>query len=485
MQDASPENRDDLKSCPLCAERIKKNAIRCKHCHADLIKAHEPQPREGRERLAPLLSFAIIGSGQIFNGRIVSGLAAFVISVIVFEVQRSSDISFSYAIAQTFFLVLPLYIIGVWDAFKNPKKRVRLFSIILSLYYLFFVGQLFWCICGANMWTAYQESQNKPADKTAETLDGPNEQFNDILNSDTRPSTTTHANNPVGTDSTRDELLNISPPVDKTGTPNPADDSSAANPSMMPSIPNPFVHPSANLSSAPSPAPAPISMPKIGGPTPAPMAKAGIGVSSATDPGAAPAPINIATGERENVCSGPPIPVPVGGSSTPKRVDGRAAGGGSLAISVAPFVAPAASGGNIDTKESGKPTEFLVGSSLEENNVGNLTSYLRIVQTRIKRAWYPPVGEAPTDVSVSSDAPIGAHLSAARRGQYKKMSAAFEIHKDGQVTNLRIEISSGSEMTDAAALKAVVNAAPFNPLPQSSPEAVDVMASFQSEVGHN
>lgn len=33
------EPRGDTKTCPLCAEEIKKTAIRCKHCHADLSDA--------------------------------------------------------------------------------------------------------------------------------------------------------------------------------------------------------------------------------------------------------------------------------------------------------------------------------------------------------------------------------------------------------------------------------------------------------------
>jgi TM2 domain-containing membrane protein YozV len=40
---------DDEKACPLCGETIKKVAIRCKHCHADLKSAPEPDFDRGKK----------------------------------------------------------------------------------------------------------------------------------------------------------------------------------------------------------------------------------------------------------------------------------------------------------------------------------------------------------------------------------------------------------------------------------------------------
>jgi len=56
------ESKDDIVECPLCKEDIKSRAIRCKHCHADLVKLNErrdpdedfeddPAEAEARERV--------------------------------------------------------------------------------------------------------------------------------------------------------------------------------------------------------------------------------------------------------------------------------------------------------------------------------------------------------------------------------------------------------------------------------------------------
>jgi TonB family protein len=81
--------------------------------------------------------------------------------------------------------------------------------------------------------------------------------------------------------------------------------------------------------------------------------------------------------------------------------------------------------------------------------------YRADLQRRIKRAWFPPRGF-----------------------ESKRVRVVFKVHKDGKMTNLRILISSGLQIADAAALKAVENAAPFRPLPDGIPNDVDIEFTF-------
>jgi protein TonB len=45
---------------------------------------------------------------------------------------------------------------------------------------------------------------------------------------------------------------------------------------------------------------------------------------------------------------------------------------------------------------------------------------------------------------------------------------SFVIHTDGQVSNVRITVSSGSETLDASAVEAIYSAAPFRPPPRQA-----------------
>ncbi len=90
------------------------------------------------------------------------------------------------------------------------------------------------------------------------------------------------------------------------------------------------------------------------------------------------------------------------------------------------------------------------------------SAYMAALQRRIKRNWYPP--KCPDS---------------------KKITVRFNIMRDGSLRNLKLVNSSGVSINDQAALKAVSNAAPFAPLPEGSPEDVDIEFKFDYNVFSN
>ncbi|MDR0641112.1 MAG: energy transducer TonB [Treponema sp.] len=57
---------------------------------------------------------------------------------------------------------------------------------------------------------------------------------------------------------------------------------------------------------------------------------------------------------------------------------------------------------------------------------------------------------------------------ARRAGIQGVAELSFVIHTDGHVSNVRITVSSGSEMLDASAVEAIYSAAPFRPPPNQA-----------------
>jgi len=85
--------------------------------------------------------------------------------------------------------------------------------------------------------------------------------------------------------------------------------------------------------------------------------------------------------------------------------------------------------------------------------------YMADLQRRIKRAWFPPKGE-----------------------ESKRVVVIFKVMKDGSLSNLRLDHSSGVKIADEAALRAVENASPFKPLPAGSSDNVDIQFTFDYNV---
>ncbi len=44
---AEPDDSSDTKACPMCGEPIKRVAVRCKHCQADLTKVPDADVDRG------------------------------------------------------------------------------------------------------------------------------------------------------------------------------------------------------------------------------------------------------------------------------------------------------------------------------------------------------------------------------------------------------------------------------------------------------
>ena len=94
-----------------------------------------------------------------------------------------------------------------------------------------------------------------------------------------------------------------------------------------------------------------------------------------------------------------------------------------------------------------------------EDSKSDLSAYQQGMQRRIKRAWFPPKGN-----------------------ESKRVVVGYTIHKDGNLSDLRITNSSGVATADEAALKAVTNAAPFRPLPAGTEESVPMQFTFDYNV---
>ncbi len=86
--------------------------------------------------------------------------------------------------------------------------------------------------------------------------------------------------------------------------------------------------------------------------------------------------------------------------------------------------------------------------------------YMADLQRNIKRSWHPP-----------------------KRNESKRVVVLFKIHKNGQLSNLRIDRSSGLDVVDQAALRAIETAsANFRAFPEGASNDVDIQFTFDYNV---
>jgi protein TonB len=58
-----------------------------------------------------------------------------------------------------------------------------------------------------------------------------------------------------------------------------------------------------------------------------------------------------------------------------------------------------------------------------------------------------------------------------KMGFAQSIGVTFTIQRDGSVTNIRVSEPSGATLLDMAAQRAIINAAPFGPLPKEDGES--------------
>jgi len=259
--------------------------------------------------------------------------------------------------------------------------------------------------------------------------------------------------------------------------PTPARPTAIPRPSPMPTptarpmpMPVPTAHPTASSNPSPSPMPAP-SRSGRGNFAPAPAPTAGTGPIIAGAPG--PAPIAVSPGNGGG--STAPMPVPAGGGTSgksgggapsaapaPSRAGARGGGGGWSGPALITPSVPRAPGGGGGEGIKGNPdanSNANRGPSVSAQADVDFGPYMSDLQRRIKRAWFPPKGN-----------------------ESKRVVVVFKIHRGGELSNLRLDHSSGVASADQAALKAVENAAPFRQLPAGAPDDVDIQFTFDYNV---
>lgn len=86
--------------------------------------------------------------------------------------------------------------------------------------------------------------------------------------------------------------------------------------------------------------------------------------------------------------------------------------------------------------------------------------YMANLQRSIKHNWYPP-----------------------KHNETRRVVVLFSVSKEGRVSKLRLDKSSGEAKSDQAALKAVGNAeGDFGALPEGAPDSVDIQFTFDYNV---
>ncbi len=259
-------------------------------------------------------------------------------------------------------------------------------------------------------------------------------------------------------------------------TPSPT---AAPRPSMLsPVKPSPTPSPTPTPTPTPSPTPqavpTPIKMPHIGTPTISPAPKIASNAPNLA-PSLTPSLNAIASSSGSGDSSPTPVPVATGGGRT--RGGGAASSGGP---SIAPIRATRGSGGGGGSSGPALITPTLArggggggeglrgnpdkdgapgGSSLESQASPDFGPYMKDLQRRIRRNWFPPKGD-----------------------ESKRVVVIFTVHRNGELSNLRIEKSSGTKIADQAAVQAVQNSAPFRQLPAGSAESVDIQFTFDYNV---
>jgi TonB family protein len=216
-------------------------------------------------------------------------------------------------------------------------------------------------------------------------------------------------------------VINLVPAVAATGARDPRPAPALPAPRPAPALP---ARPDDVVARAPT---RPTDLPVRQTPAPEMPARETAATSSLPDPTTpARAPALPRAGDKElptvpstTPTKAAPVPVP----APPPRRD----------VAVAPPPPPL-----------GRPTGSALGSGAVTLNVSDFpfTWYMKVVSSKVTDGW------------------------SARALEGRQPVAVFEIGRNGQVSNLSIEKSSGNAYYDQAALRAIIGANPFPPLPE-------------------
>ncbi|HEY9777809.1 MAG TPA: TonB family protein [Planktothrix sp.] len=193
------------------------------------------------------------------------------------------------------------------------------------------------------------------------------------------------------------------------------------------------------------------------GPTPAPRVDqivaptSKIGAGSARVAAQAPQPVD----SREKLAGSAPLPAVIGGPAP--KIHGAESAAPSPSRAAQPKAAAIEEAPVLQANKNQHANSDSPAPSPQTNV--DFGPYMADLQRRIRREWYPPKGHEADVVVVR-----------------------FKIHKDGVMSNLALQHSSGVAISDQAALKAVQSAAPFRPLPDGSEDDVDVIFTFDYNV---
>lgn len=86
-------------------------------------------------------------------------------------------------------------------------------------------------------------------------------------------------------------------------------------------------------------------------------------------------------------------------------------------------------------------------------------TYMADLQRRIKKHWFPPKGK-----------------------ESERIATTFTVSRSGGLSGLRLKSASNNEAANKAAVEAIQDAAPFRPLPDGSPNTVDIQFTFDFNV---
>ncbi len=100
--------------------------------------------------------------------------------------------------------------------------------------------------------------------------------------------------------------------------------------------------------------------------------------------------------------------------------------------------------------ERGKPSATVTAPPSDD--------YLRNVERRLKRAWFPQ-----------------------RANEFKDLTISFVIHHDGQVSDTALTKAAGNSANRQAVMKALEDAAPFRPMADNNPEQIKCEAVFANQ----